>query len=206
MHAQVAKVGGSLLAHENAIEQLASWLKTQSHRKTLLIAGGGRLADEVRRLDERFQFDQQLGHWLAIRTMSMHGEVVAAKLALGPPLSRMEEVQDWLTAPASDQAKVLDPESWLRFEQPPQGAEPLPVGWSVTSDSIAAYIAQCIPVAEVTLLKSTLPSSEQSITCSTAAEMGFVDAHLPEVARGLTSLRAVNLRDMTFPELELLGV
>ena len=102
--------------------------------------------------------------------------------------------------PGSSQSRVmiLDPWRFLHDEEPWLAREPLPESWDVTSDSIAARLAQLARADELVLLKSALPAEE------TIAEMSasrFVDRYFPQASAGLERVRFVNLRDAAYSEL-----
>jgi len=64
----------------------------------------------------------------------------------------------------------------------------LPHAWSVTSDSIAARLAQAVAAGELVLLKSAAPPPDLG-----AAD--YVDEWFATAARDVPSVRIVNLRE-----------
>jgi aspartokinase-like uncharacterized kinase len=74
----------------------------------------------------------------------------------------------------------------------------LPHTWAVTSDSIAAHVAEILCATELVLLKST--SLPHSCATQVAAEQGYVDAFFPKAAAKASKIRVVNLRAEHFEE------
>ncbi len=76
---------------------------------------------------------------------------------------------------------VFCPEDFMQNDQS------LPHSWSVTTDSIAARIADVLQADELVLLKSSEPPDDPD-------EMrGYVDEYFPIAARNLKKIRFVNL-------------
>jgi aspartokinase-like uncharacterized kinase len=92
---------------------------------------------------------------------------------------------------------VLDPIDFMDHVDGRVPGQRLPVGWHVTSDSIAARVADVVGASELVLLKSKLPDGGESSE--------FVDEYFETAAANLSRLRAVNLRDPGFPECVLKG-
>jgi hypothetical protein len=97
---------------------------------------------------------------------------------------------------------ILDPGPFLHAIEPTAAGTHLPQSWDVTSDSIAARIADLLGSEEFVLFKSCLPES-QIATLEEAAAAGFVDRCFPTFAASLPLVRLVNLRDDAFPEARL---
>ena len=66
----------------------------------------------------------------------------------------------------------------------------LPASWDVTSDSIAARVAQVLKASELVLLKSVDAPSRDA---DELAKLAIVDKFFPEIA-GSIAWRIVNLR------------
>jgi len=137
----VLKVGGSLCARPPALRRLITALRSLAGRRTLvLVPGGGRFADEVRRADRRFRLDASSAHWMAILAMDQTAHLLA-HLAGNAVLARTPgELRP-------GRLNVLAPSVWLRR------TDRLPHSWAVTSDSIAAWVARVLRAKRLVLLK-----------------------------------------------------
>lgn len=188
---RVVKVGGSLLRHQPEAQaketaaSLTKWLAQQPPAVNVLVAGGGEFADAIRRADATHGLGEEIAHWLCVDALS-----VAARL-LGAIL-KMPIVIEKKTLPCADPSVcVFDPASFLRDVEPRMFANPLPHTWAVTSDSIAARIAESLAASELVLLKSCLPGTNT----------GYVDDYFPVAAARLPRIRCVNLRSRDFAEI-----
>jgi 5-(aminomethyl)-3-furanmethanol phosphate kinase len=88
---------------------------------------------------------------------------------------------------------VFDSREYLRDHEPHQPGQPLEHNWNVTSDSIAARLAQAIRADELVLLKSC---DFRSNSLTDLAKAGVVDPYFPRAAAGLGGVRVVNLRGL----------
>ena len=70
----------------------------------------------------------------------------------------------------------------------------LPQTWEVSSDSIAARVAEVLSAEELVLGKSTSISAESD--WQQRADEGFVDQYFPEIATRIPIVRWVNLRSI----------
>ncbi|MCU0880547.1 MAG: aspartate kinase [Pirellulaceae bacterium] len=187
---RVVKVGGSLLDWPPLAERLAAWLASQPPAQTLLIAGGGNLAEAIRRADQLHGLGETAAHWLCVDALSVTARMLAAILR-----DARIRVTDNITelAAALPGTLVFDPSPFLRAAEPILPGEPLPHDWSVTTDSIAARVAECWPADELVLLKSCDPGPWTQF--ANLAECDYVDRHFPTVARRLPiPIRFINLR------------
>lgn len=186
---RVVKVGGSLFELPDLADRLRRFLQDDPKVCNLLVAGGGRLVDEVRRLDTIAPLDVQSAHWLCIDLMSVTARLLAERLQMDVVSAEVALVS------ASDQpaATVVDVARWLRDVEPTVGGAKLTVGWEVTSDAIAARLATAAAADELALLKSALPTGENDL--NSLARSGYVDAAFPTFAAGLPAIRFVDLRN-----------
>jgi aspartokinase-like uncharacterized kinase len=167
----VVKVGGSLFDLPDLGSRLEAWLKTLDGSDVVLVAGGGSAADLIREMDRIHGLGEEKSHWPALRALSLTADVLAA------------------LAPAS--LRVFDLYAFACADEHRPGC--LPHRWDVTSDSLAARVAEVMQARELVLLKSvTIPPD---MDWAEASRRGFVDAYFPTmIARGVKA-RAINLRE-----------
>lgn len=155
------------------------------------MVGGGAAADVVRQASSAYPLSDESAHWLAIRAMSLHAHLFAAifSLPVGNSLADCRKQLD-----AGVPSIVLDP----LFELANDNGQCLPVGWHVTSDSIAAFFAKRIHARRLVLLK--LVGDGRARTAADAIALGWLDTWFPE-AIGETPVLWVNLGTFAFHEM-----
>jgi aspartokinase-like uncharacterized kinase len=182
---RIVKVGGSVLRLPDLGPRLRRWLDREPTRRTILVVGGGPFADAIRELARAQSLDEERCHWLAIDAMSLASAVVVARCPNTTLIRDPSAIDaEWQTG----QTPVLDPGSLLRSNEP--HVKRLPHTWRVTSDSIAACIAQVTNADELVLLKSC--QAAQEADWQALASAGVVDEWFPEVAAGVPIVRLVN--------------
>jgi (4-(4-[2-(gamma-L-glutamylamino)ethyl]phenoxymethyl)furan-2-yl)methanamine synthase len=149
--ATVVKVGGSLLAHEDALRAVLGVIDRTAG--ALVVPGGGPFADAVRDADRRLGLGDTAAHWMAVMAMDQYAELLVARLSRG---ERVTSVLEARAAVAAGRVPVLAPSRWLRE------ADPLPHSWDVTSDSIAAWVAGQVGASTLVLVKA--PGATGSLT------------------------------------------
>jgi hypothetical protein len=87
---------------------------------------------------------------------------------------------------------------FLTSEEARADGESLPHSWQVTSDSIAARLAQVTRAGELVLLKSALP--RRGATWPDVVHEGLVDRYFPAAVTHVSQVRIVNLRDAAATE------
>ncbi|HEY2841207.1 MAG TPA: hypothetical protein VGJ26_18770 [Pirellulales bacterium] len=192
---RVVKLGGSVLTLPDVVERFRAWLEAQSAAETLLIVGGGELADAVRKT-HRFQpLSDSAAHWLCVRAMQLQAELIAGSLPEAEFATSVEALRD---SPRIARLAVVDPWRFVHDEEPRLSSSPLPESWDVTSDSIAARLAQLTGACEVVLLKSALPPAGD---LEELALGGYIDHYFPRAIVRVPRVRVVNLRDPATPEM-----
>ncbi len=171
----VVKVGGSLFDLPDLGGRLARWLEITSLSEVTFVAGGGAAADVVREMDRTHRLGEEKSHWLALESLRLTASLLLA-------LSAREGCQPF---------RVEDLYSFARRDEGRPGC--LPHRWEVTSDSLAARVAEVIGARELILLKSvTIPPD---MDWAEAGRRGYVDGYFPTmIARGVKA-RAVNFRE-----------
>ena len=124
----VVKVGGSLY---NCVPDLVPVLLA-SGRPLLIVPGGGIFADAVRKC----QVDDDSAHWMAIAAMDQYGWYIAS-----------HGIMTTAHLQVPDRPVVFLPYCSL------QQHDQLPHSWDVTSDSVAAWVADRFGL-DLVLLKS----------------------------------------------------
>jgi len=166
----VFKLGGSLLAMPDWPAAIAALLADST--RPLVVVGGGGLVDGLRAIDAASPRPAGLMHRLAIEAMSLTARLVAE--ACGLPVG---------TSPGPA-GGILDAARWLASTG--AGCD-LPVGWHVTSDSIAATAARHLRRG-LLLVKSVPPPLEAGGDLESLAARGWVDEHFPTAAAGVQSI------------------
>lgn len=176
----VCKVGGSLLDAGRAPRLMAILGRTAPGLGILALAGGGGAADRIRARHLRGDLDLTKAHWAAVRVLDANAIRLAAaggdgaRVVTDPTEGGRENPREAGGGPA-----VLAPFPLLRAE------DPLPHGWEVTSDSIAAWVAGRYGAGRLLLLKArgdrASPDSGDAprpLAVERAAREGLVDRHL----------------------------
>jgi aspartokinase-like uncharacterized kinase len=197
MDVRVVKLGGSLLDDADVAARYRRWLNTQRPARNVVIVGGGKLVEVLRRADQKHSLDESLLHWLAIDCMGINARLVAGLLPEAELVSEWNGLRRRLLQMLPDGKSgtlVFDVTGFMRQIEPRLPGTPLAHGWGVTSDSIAARVAAGLAAGELVLLKSTLPSDEPQST-QALADIGYVDESFPTIAREVRMIRCVNLRE-----------
>ncbi|MBL9124045.1 MAG: hypothetical protein JNG90_10465 [Planctomycetaceae bacterium] len=186
-------MGGSLLESPDWQQNFLRWLHQNKAGQTVLVVGGGAEVEQLRAEQSQRGLTDEAAHWVAIGCMRRNARRVAEALFgdAGPGLvrGRLEEIHFALR---SLPLVVVDPLKLLRHDERLCEGTRLPQSWDVTSDSIAARIAQLIGCETLVLLKSQLPPIDSDY--ATAAAAGYVDRFFPQAAAHLMSVTCVNLR------------
>lgn len=185
----VLKVGGSLLDWPGFPTTLESYLQGRRAERLLAVIGGGSITDIVRRLDRLHGLGDERSHHLALRSLDLTAQLLAAMVPSLVVIERFESL-----GPVWEASKVplLAPRAFLD-EDDAQSSDPLPHNWEVTSDSIAARVADRMESPELVLLKSAPlpPGTDRRV----ASRLGLVDPVFPEAARRLDRVLYLNLRE-----------
>jgi aspartokinase-like uncharacterized kinase len=181
----VTKVGGSLYDLPDLRDRLQCWTASLPGRRVLFVPGGGRLADVIRGFDRQHVLGEERAHWLALRVLSVNAHFLSD--LVGAPVLPSPHQLDKSVA-------VLDPYSFcLEDEGQPRALEH---SWRVTSDSVAARVAEVVG-GDLVLLKSV--DCPSAMCWADAARAGMVDEAFPELfASSGIRVRWVNLRSSEF--------
>lgn len=199
----VVKVGGSLLRLERAaLAPLMDALTAAAASLPLLVVpGGGVFDDAVRAVAARLRLSDEAAHWMAVLAMDAYGRLLA-DLAGSVPV---DDLSDADRAARQGRLAVLLPSRLL------QTRDELPHAWTVTSDSIAVWVAGACGSRRVVLLKDVdgvlawnpqedpgAPMLAQ-VDTATASAKGAVDAYFDQAVRAFFSEGEIWILNGTAP-------
>lgn len=142
----VVKVGGGLLQLNGALATAVAAIGRawQDGTPLVVVGGGGPWADAVRATDAQFSHGDDAAHWMAIHAMDQYAHWLVqqwpAAVLVGTPYEAGAALD-------SGRLPVFAPARWLR------DTDTLPHRWSVTSDTIAAYLAGALDARRLCFLK-----------------------------------------------------
>ncbi|WP_244490728.1 amino acid kinase family protein [Aureimonas frigidaquae] len=170
----IVKVGGSSISSPD----LKVWVGNieKSSRPLVLVPGGGPFAAVVRRFQPVIGFDNDAAHHMAILAMEQFGR---ALVSLG----------ERLVAVATREAILREIEAgnipvWMPAKLALRAGE-IPRNWSVTSDSLAAWLAGQFSGCSLCLIKQLdMPegSTLEAISAAGVVDESFVKLLHPETA------------------------
>jgi aspartokinase-like uncharacterized kinase len=139
----VLKVGGSLAEDPSNLANLCQQLSAlaKAHR-IAIVPGGGAFADTVRKIDKTYKLSDVVAHKMAILAMDQYGFLLSDITPKAYVSRSLKEVSN----SAKGTLPILLP-SKIMFRE-----DPLEHSWDVTSDTIAAYIAQLLDAEKLVLV------------------------------------------------------
>jgi aspartokinase-like uncharacterized kinase len=164
----VLKLGGSLAESGRLTSRLA--LVRRARRPVVVVPGGGLFADAVRAAQAATGFSDAVAHDMAL--LAMH-QMAAVFCDLEPRLAPAETLESMAAAWRRRRVPVWMP---MRLSA---GDRRIPRDWSITSDGLAARLAERLCGAEVVLVKSC--AVRASASAATLARQGVVDAVFPQI-------------------------
>lgn len=139
------KLGGSLYDSKYLIECLEV-IRKCSDKKVVIIPGGGPFADQVRLADEKFSLKPNHSHDMAILAMQQFGYLLAS---MSPDLVLANTTKKINQAWDASQVVIWEPYEMVRDQCR------LDKTWSVTSDSLAAWLAHILGISNLLIIKSS---------------------------------------------------
>ena len=180
----VVKIGGSLLSGQG--QRLAGLVAiiARARRPLVIVPGGGVFADAVRRMQTTHDVSDRAAHAMALLAMHQMGLLLQD---MHPRLIAVETLASVRQALAHNRIPVWLP---LRLAETD---ESIPADWSVTSDALAARLAERLRIEGVLLVKSRrVPKGP---TAEELAEQGIVDPRGQQVVEHLRVEEHVAVQD-----------
>ncbi len=168
----VVKIGGSL----NNDPLLPRWLElltTLGGGRVTLVCGGGAFADEVRRAQEHWRFDDLPAHNMAVLAMAQSAYMAHG---LNPKLQLASSKPEVHRVLHSGQTAVWLPMDWLREKPGPY------TNWDNSGDSIALDLARKLNAERMIVVKSC--AIDPGATLQDLGATGVLDRRFLALARG----------------------
>ena len=140
----VVKLGGSLTL-DPALPLWLELLAQLGGGRVTIVCGGGNLADEVRRAQAQWRFNDLAAHNMAVLAMAQTGYQLHA---MNPALQLAARKADIATALHKGRAAI-----WLPFELQRDAPDEL-THWGATSDTIALALARELNAERLVIVKS----------------------------------------------------
>jgi aspartokinase-like uncharacterized kinase len=164
----VVKIGGSL-AETGRLREVLD-IVAAAKRPVVVVPGGGPFADAVRAAQRELEFDDGTAHRMAL--LAMHQTALVMK-ALEPALDLAETFAAMRRAWAERRIPV-----WLPLKLS-QRDRRIPADWSITSDGLAARLAERLGRAPLVLVKSC--RIEPGSTAPALVREGVVDPAFADI-------------------------
>jgi 5-(aminomethyl)-3-furanmethanol phosphate kinase len=167
----VVKVGGGVARTGGArrLAELGAALgAAAAEHRLIVVPGGGPFADAVRQQTRRLALGDLAAHRMAILAMDQLGWLLGELIPGSVTCADLDRAE---ATAAAGRAAILLPSA-------PLAGDPLPVGWDVTSDSIAAWVAGATGAARLVLAKGVTglwarwPAAGDPIAQLSVAELG----------------------------------
>lgn len=171
----VVKVGGSLLGSEELDRWLGLFAKF-SDGNIIIVPGGGVFADAVRDAQKVSKISDKCAHNLAVLAMDQFGLLLAN---MNPDLAIAKSEMEIDERTWQHRCTVWLPSQMVLAD------DGIPESWSVTSDSIAAWLAKKVDAQQLVLVKSDKPNGS-ALSLRMMSESGVVDEAFSDFVIGKT--------------------
>lgn len=135
----ILKLGGSLI--DSSAELIKAiydnFAGAEGNTQVIIVPGGGIFADNIRRISEEYSLTEKASHWMAIAAMEQYAHLLE-------DMTGVPTIED--TNNVNEKVSILLPYKLLK------DVDELPHSWDVTSDTIAAWVAQRM---NASLIKAT---------------------------------------------------
>ncbi len=159
----VVKIGGSLLSNGSRLATVVATL-ARARRPIVIVPGGGPFADQVRETQKTHDISDQAAHRMALMAMHQTGLLIEDMQTRFIAVDTAAAIRQAL---AANRVPVWLPLKLAGVDQT------IPADWSVTSDALAARLAERLRFEAVLLIKSRcVPHGP---TAAELATSGIVD-------------------------------
>ncbi len=181
---RVIKLGGSLLSDAEALINCLNTIEQKIKDKVVIVPGGGLFADQVRKAQKQWQFNDKIAHQMAIlamQQMALLFKSIKPDFLIADKLSAIREDSIFIWSPDVQQLNL----------------SAVKASWDITSDSLAAWLANQLKADELILVKSAdIPTN---INIYQMQQQGLVDKAFDQFTRN-SNFTTVLLNKYSFNE------
>lgn len=140
----IIKIGGSLAKDPKSLKMLCGFLpKVVGEHGILIVPGGAEFADKVREYDRMYNLSARTSHRMAIFAMNQYGMLLADLIQNSKIVQNLDEAK----CSISDKKVTIILPAKLVISK-----NSLENSWDITSDSIAAWIAEISKAKRLVLI------------------------------------------------------
>ena len=151
----IIKLGGSLTRRSGALLScLNAVARNYQDKAVIIVPGGGAFADQVRMAQLYWQFDDNTAHNMAILAMQ---QVALMFKGLKPNFAIVHNLADIRESLSQQKTVIWSPDI---TELDNAG---IVASWAITSDSLAAWLANALSATELVLVKAAVIDANQSL-------------------------------------------
>ncbi len=184
---KVIKLGGSLAASGNLQQCLDKIEHSDQDRAVVIVPGGGVFAEQVRIAQQQWRFDDRTAHRMAILAMQ---QMALLFNALKPGFILVGSIAELRNQ--GHQNRIIWVPNVAELDQ-----AGIPSSWEITSDSLAAWLANSLQAEELILVKSV--NIEPDDNMRKLIEDQVVDISFCEFTRQASfKIRIVNAETFVF--------
>ena len=174
----VVKLGGSLACSSKLVKCLEVFHKFRKKINFVIIPGGGVFADQIRFLQKKINFNDNLAHQLATLSTEQYGFFLLSKCK---KLKLADDVDSVKAAFRRHEVPILLSSRMLL------NARDIRRDWNFTSDSISAWFCRRIGAKNLILLKSAnikkFSETGENLRLSTLQKNNIIDRYFGVYAK-----------------------
>jgi aspartokinase-like uncharacterized kinase len=181
----VVKLGGSLSQSDTLVKCLNRVEQNYQGRAVVIVPGGGAFADQVRLAQNRWQFDDNTAHRMAILAMQQMALLIKGLKGNFSIACSVADIRKQLHR----QKIVIWSPDIVELDN-----AAIQASWDITSDSLAAWLAKALSASELVLVKSAI--IDASLNLQQLAKQNIVDKGFCDFVRQATfKIQVINQQD-----------
>lgn len=190
----VVKLGGSLEQSGTLLDCLQQMEQHYQNDSVVIVPGGGVFADQVRMAQIRWQFDDRTAHVMALLAMQQMALLInglKSRFVIAESVTAIKaRAATWQTLLWSPDIKELDNAG-------------ITANWDITSDSLAAWLANAVSASDLVLVKSA--TIQPGLSLAALTELGTIDnAFCTAVQDAAFNIHIINSQTNSWPKTHLI--